>query len=165
MGLSQIWLVLGRQPPRTLPVAFVSVLSTQPDRMVNSDPKNSLGRTGLSLSGDKSAQKPPSTNSAAFPSLEGFPAVVNSILHQSDYSTLLTCRQLSTSFRDQADKALFDEIPITDLSKGDIVIKSKGRVLPCFHPDSPEEGKIKTLNASVVTTCTAFSPTRPWRCF
>lgn len=124
--------------------------------MVNPDLSNSLGLSGLSLS-DKASGKSSEHGNPAFSSLEGFPAIVDSILFQSDYSTLLTCRQVSTYFHDQADKTLFDEIPITDLSKGDIVIKSKGRVLPCFHPDSPEEGKTKTLSSAIVTTCTAFS--------
>ncbi|EKD05209.1 hypothetical protein A1Q2_00439 [Trichosporon asahii var. asahii CBS 8904] len=125
--------------------------------MTNTNLSNSLGLRGLSLSDNASTGKDHRLDSSALPSLEGFPAVVDSILYQSDNSTLLACRLVSTYFRDQADRALFDESLITDLSKGDIVIKSKGRVLPCFHPDSPEEGKIKTLSSTVVTTCTAFS--------
>lgn len=109
-----------------------------------------------STSGGKNTSKAQS-DASFFPSLEGFPGIIDGILAQSDYSTLLACRRVSTYLRNQADKALFDESPITDVSKGDIVIKSKGRVLPCFHPDSPEAGKIKTLASSVVTTCTAFS--------
>lgn len=123
--------------------------------MVNPDLPNALGLSGLSSA--KAHGNDPVKLKLAFPSLEGFPGILDSILAQADYPTLLTCRQISTYLCDQADKALFDEMPITDLSNGDIVIKSRGRVLPCFHPDSPEARKAKTLAAAIVTTCTAFS--------